>query len=132
MVTIEPRAKGVPFLLAGWKERSLRRAATYGDGWIGYLLAPDSFARRRAFLLDYRVQLDRVEEGFTTGILLPVHVGPDADAARSHAAICWARLTGTASSFPEKLFMGGSPDEIVQQLRAYWDRRLYRDDSGAC
>jgi alkanesulfonate monooxygenase SsuD/methylene tetrahydromethanopterin reductase-like flavin-dependent oxidoreductase (luciferase family) len=121
-VTIEPRATEVPFLLAGWKERSLRRAATYGDGWIGYLLAPDSFARRRSLLLDYRVQVGRTEETFTTGILLPVHVGPDAARARAHAAAGWRRLTGAGSSFPENLFLGGSPDDVVEQLHAYWDR----------
>jgi alkanesulfonate monooxygenase SsuD/methylene tetrahydromethanopterin reductase-like flavin-dependent oxidoreductase (luciferase family) len=122
VVSIEPRAGEVPFLLAGWRERSLRRAATFGDGWIGYLLAPDSFARRRSFLLECRAQLGRVEEAFTTGILLPVHIGPDAGRARSHAAACWARLTGRASSFPAKLFLGGTPEEIVRQLGTYWDR----------
>jgi alkanesulfonate monooxygenase SsuD/methylene tetrahydromethanopterin reductase-like flavin-dependent oxidoreductase (luciferase family) len=121
-VTIEPGAGAVTFLLAGWKERSLRRAATYGDGWIGYLLTPDTFARRRQFLLDYRVQLDRVEGRFSTGILLPVHVGSDAGQARSHAAASWARLTGAPSPFPEKLFLGGRPEEIVQQLRSYWSK----------
>jgi alkanesulfonate monooxygenase SsuD/methylene tetrahydromethanopterin reductase-like flavin-dependent oxidoreductase (luciferase family) len=119
--TIEPGANDIPFLLAGWKERSLRRAATYGDGWIGYLLAPDSFARRRSFLLDCRAGLDRGDEAFTTGILLPVHVGPNADQARAHAALCWARLTGMPLSFPGKLFLGGRPHEILQQLRRYWD-----------
>src|SRR5215472_220504 len=34
-VTIGPGAPEVPFLLAGWKEVSLRRAAAHGDGWIG-------------------------------------------------------------------------------------------------
>ena len=53
-VTLAPGAPDVPFLLAGWKEVSLRRAATHGDGWIGYLLGPDSFSRRRDFLLDCR------------------------------------------------------------------------------
>ena len=27
----------VVWLLAGWRPAALRRAATYGDGWIGYL-----------------------------------------------------------------------------------------------
>jgi alkanesulfonate monooxygenase SsuD/methylene tetrahydromethanopterin reductase-like flavin-dependent oxidoreductase (luciferase family) len=121
-VTIEPRARQVPFLLAGWKERSLRRAATYGDGWIGYLLAPDGFARRRSFVLHHRVQLGGAEDDFTTGILLPVHVGPDAVRARSHAAAGWARLTGSGSPFPHDLFLGGRPDDVVEQLYAYWDR----------
>jgi alkanesulfonate monooxygenase SsuD/methylene tetrahydromethanopterin reductase-like flavin-dependent oxidoreductase (luciferase family) len=120
-VTLEPVAQRVPFLLAGWKERSLRRAATHGDGWIGYLLAPGSFARRRAFLLDCRAGLGRAEEPFVTGMLLPVHVGPDAGQSRSHAAAYWARVTGTNSSFPAELFVGGTPAEIVEQLRTYWE-----------
>jgi alkanesulfonate monooxygenase SsuD/methylene tetrahydromethanopterin reductase-like flavin-dependent oxidoreductase (luciferase family) len=62
-VTIAPGAAGVPFLLAGWKEVSLRRAAAYGDGWIGYLLAPDSFSRRRDFLLACRAELGRADQG---------------------------------------------------------------------
>jgi alkanesulfonate monooxygenase SsuD/methylene tetrahydromethanopterin reductase-like flavin-dependent oxidoreductase (luciferase family) len=120
-VTLEPVADRVPFLLAGWKKQSLRRAATHGDGWIGYLLAPESFARRRKFLFDYRAELDRVGEPFVTGMLLPVHIGADAGRARSHAAACWDRVTGMNSSFPEELFVGGTPAEIVQQLRTYWD-----------
>ena len=48
-VTIAPAAPGtVPVLFAGWSEPALRRAAQLGDGWIGYLLAPDSFERRRS------------------------------------------------------------------------------------
>jgi alkanesulfonate monooxygenase SsuD/methylene tetrahydromethanopterin reductase-like flavin-dependent oxidoreductase (luciferase family) len=118
-VTLEPGADQIPFLLAGWKERSLRRAATHGDGWIGYLLAPGSFARRRTFLLDYRTGLGRAEEPFATGMLLPVHVGAGAGRGRSHAASCWTRVTGTQSSFPEELFVAGSPAEIVEQLLTY-------------
>ncbi len=118
---LRPGADRVPFLLAGWKERSLRRAATCGDGWIGYLLAPASFARRRKFLLDYRAGLGRAEEPFVTGMLLPVHVGADPEQARSDAAACWARVTGMKSSFPPELFVGGTPGEIVGQLRAYWE-----------
>jgi alkanesulfonate monooxygenase SsuD/methylene tetrahydromethanopterin reductase-like flavin-dependent oxidoreductase (luciferase family) len=118
---LQPGAERVPFLLAGWKELSLRRAATYGDGWIGYLLAPASFARRRSFLLDYRASLGRAGEPFVTGMLLPVRVGADAERARSDAAACWARVTGMKSSFPPELFVGGTPAEIVQQLRTYWE-----------
>jgi len=35
-----------PLVFGGWKDVALRRAARMGDGWFGYLLAPDSFARR--------------------------------------------------------------------------------------
>jgi alkanesulfonate monooxygenase SsuD/methylene tetrahydromethanopterin reductase-like flavin-dependent oxidoreductase (luciferase family) len=120
-VSIEPRPGSVPFLLAGWKEVSLKRAAAYGDGWIGYLLAPDSFARRRSLLLGYRAERGRADEPFAAGMLLPVHSGPEPSGCRSHAASCWGRVTGVDSHFPEKLFLGGRPLDIVEQLRAYWD-----------
>jgi len=120
-VSIEPRPGPVPFLLAGWKEASLKRAAAHGDGWVGYLLAPDSFARRRSLVLGHRAEFGRAEEPFTAGMLLPVHSGPEPDRCRSHAAACWRRVTGVDSPFPEKLFLGGRPLDIVEQVRAYWE-----------
>ncbi|RYD89488.1 MAG: LLM class flavin-dependent oxidoreductase [Sphingomonadales bacterium] len=109
----------VPILLAGWKEVALRRAARIGDGWIGYLLSPDSFTRRRDQLLQYRA-----EEGgkpFITGMLLPVHPDEGSD-AHAQAGAAWKRLTGAHATFPERLFVAGSPDAIVEQLHAYWER----------
>jgi alkanesulfonate monooxygenase SsuD/methylene tetrahydromethanopterin reductase-like flavin-dependent oxidoreductase (luciferase family) len=117
--TIAPLAPQVPFLLAGWKEASLRRAATLGDGWIGYLLAPDAFARRRAFLLECRAALGRSDSPFTTGMLLPTHVSRSGD-AHATAAAAWASLTRSEAGFPERLFVAGEPDDVVGQLHRYW------------
>jgi alkanesulfonate monooxygenase SsuD/methylene tetrahydromethanopterin reductase-like flavin-dependent oxidoreductase (luciferase family) len=118
-VTLAPIAPDVPFLLAGWREVSLRRAARYGDGWIGYLLGPDSFARRRDFLLACREELGRGSEPFSTGMLLPVHVDASGR-AHAAAALAWAKLTDAKDAFPERLFVAGDPDEVVAQLHAYW------------
>jgi alkanesulfonate monooxygenase SsuD/methylene tetrahydromethanopterin reductase-like flavin-dependent oxidoreductase (luciferase family) len=119
-VTIAPGAPSVPFLLAGWKEVSLRRAAAYGDGWIGYLLAPDSFRRRRDFLLTCRAELGRGDEPFTTGMLVPVHVDRSRDPSAA-AAAAWGKLTNAPSKLPERLFAAGSPAQIVEQLHRYWE-----------
>lgn len=120
IVGIDPvPGENVPILLAGWKEIALRRAARIGDGWIGYLLSPDSFTRRRDFLLEERTKLGG--EPLITGMLLPVH--PDeAPDARSRAGAAWNRLTGTNASFPDRLFVAGGPDAIVDQLHDYWRR----------
>ena len=75
----------------GAKDVALRRAARYGDGWIGYLLDPDGFARRRSFLSDRRDELRLASEPFTTGMLLPVHVDSASNGAQVRAA---ARLGG--------------------------------------
>jgi alkanesulfonate monooxygenase SsuD/methylene tetrahydromethanopterin reductase-like flavin-dependent oxidoreductase (luciferase family) len=109
----------LPILLAGWKEVALRRAARLGDGWIGYLLSPDSFTRRRDQLLHYRSE--HGGKPFITGMLLPVHPD-DASDAHSNAGAAWKRLTGANASFPERLFVAGGPQAIVDQLHTYWQR----------
>jgi alkanesulfonate monooxygenase SsuD/methylene tetrahydromethanopterin reductase-like flavin-dependent oxidoreductase (luciferase family) len=97
----------------------LRRAATCGDGWIGYLLGPESFARRRDFIGTCREEQGRADQPFTTGMLIPVHVSAQAPAATAAAA--WARLTGAATPLPERLFVAGRPADIVDQLHRYWE-----------
>jgi alkanesulfonate monooxygenase SsuD/methylene tetrahydromethanopterin reductase-like flavin-dependent oxidoreductase (luciferase family) len=120
IVGIDPvPGEEVPVLLAGWKEVALRRAARIGDGWIGYLLSPDSFSRRRELLLEYRAQQDR--EPFITGMLLPVHPDSAGD-AHSRAGAAWKRLTGAQATFPERLFVAGGAQAIVDQLHDYWQR----------
>src|SRR5262249_46086499 len=101
---------------------ALRRAAELGDGWIGYLLAPDSFARRRARLHELRVELGVTARPFTTGMLLPV--SPDADdrGAAQRAAVAWTRVPGTEEPLPDRLFVGGSPTAILDRLDEYWER----------
>lgn len=113
----------VPFLLAGRKDVALRRAARCGDGWIGYLLSPEGFARRRSYLLAQRRKIGASTDTFTTGMLLPVHPasGPERDLAGARAAATWATITATEAGFPERLFPAGPPDELTDQLRAYWE-----------
>jgi alkanesulfonate monooxygenase SsuD/methylene tetrahydromethanopterin reductase-like flavin-dependent oxidoreductase (luciferase family) len=116
--TLEPLAGGVPFLLAGRREVSLRRAASLGDGWIGYLLSVDGFSRRKAFLTRCLEERRRPVDVFSTGMLVPVHLaGRDGPAA---AAEAWARLTGAKVALPEQLFVAGEADRIVAQLHDYW------------
>jgi len=116
-----PVAPDVPFLLAGWKEVSLRRAATDGDGWIGYLLKPDSFRRRRDFLLNHRAELGRADQPFPTGMLIPVHVAPgSAGEAATTASAAWGELTKASARLPEHLFAAGQPEQIAEKLHWYW------------
>ena len=120
-VTLAPLGGEIPFLLAGWKEVALRRAARCGDGWIGYLLDPDGFARRRSFLSDRRRELRLESDPFTTGMLLPVHIEVASDGAPARAAASWAALTQKEPSFPERLFVAGSAGQVVEHLHRYWE-----------
>ncbi len=115
-----PNAGHVPFLLAGWKEAALRRAARMGDGWIGYLLGIDSFTRRRVFLRQCLDELGRTVDGFSTGMLLPVHVDDSDRGSHAAAADAWTRLTNASAPLPERLFVAGRPTSVVDQIHGYW------------
>jgi alkanesulfonate monooxygenase SsuD/methylene tetrahydromethanopterin reductase-like flavin-dependent oxidoreductase (luciferase family) len=110
----------VPIFVGGSSDAALRRAVDLGDGWIGYLLGPASFARRHAALERHRADRGRADRPFTTGMLLPVHLTDRAD-GRATAAAAWTRLTATASAapLPERLFVAGPPDQVVAELDAY-------------
>jgi len=109
----------VPFLLAGWKEVALERAAALADGWIGYLLSAESFARRRHFLQQRRAELGGAP--FITGMLLPVHLDRRLEGAQLRAAEAWGRITENGVTFPPRLFVAGPPAAIVEQLHRYWE-----------
>jgi alkanesulfonate monooxygenase SsuD/methylene tetrahydromethanopterin reductase-like flavin-dependent oxidoreductase (luciferase family) len=111
----------VPFLFGGRGDVPLRRAARLGDGWIGYLLSPQGFAERRAFLLDQRAGN---AEPFSCGMLFHVQPDDQLEDAHGRALDGWRRVTNQMTrSFPnpEELFIAGPPDAIVEQLRRFRD-----------
>jgi alkanesulfonate monooxygenase SsuD/methylene tetrahydromethanopterin reductase-like flavin-dependent oxidoreductase (luciferase family) len=97
-----------------------RRAARWGDGWIGYLLSVDSFARRRALLTQSRSELELDAAGFATGMLLPVYIDRRGGDAHARAGAAWGKLVAVETALPSHLFVAGSADEVVEQLHAYW------------
>jgi alkanesulfonate monooxygenase SsuD/methylene tetrahydromethanopterin reductase-like flavin-dependent oxidoreductase (luciferase family) len=117
-VTITPAAADIPVLFAGRKEPSLERAARWGDGWVGYLLTPDGFARRRQFLLQCRADHGLEAARFTTGMLFPLYPATTAD-AEARAAAAWGTMTRNDRPVRDGLVITGGPDVIVEKLRAY-------------
>lgn len=55
-----------PIMVGGESARALRRAATYGDGWLGMSHTPASAAERVATLHDLRAAAGRADRPFVT------------------------------------------------------------------
>ena len=111
----------VPFLFAGREDAPLKRAARCGDGWIGYLLSPDGFAERRAFLLKERAGNPAP---FSCGMLFHVQPADRIEGAHERALAGWRRVTNQMSrpfANPQELFIAGPPDAIAAQLRRFWE-----------
>jgi alkanesulfonate monooxygenase SsuD/methylene tetrahydromethanopterin reductase-like flavin-dependent oxidoreductase (luciferase family) len=115
---LRERLGDTPIFFGGSSGAALRRAAELGDGWIGYLLGPESFARRRERLCELRRSGPRRAEPVTCGMLVPFHI-TDQPRGEQIAAAAWSRLTAATSPMPERLFAAGAPDEVAQQLHRY-------------
>ena len=113
-VTFAPTSP-LPLFVGGWSDAALRRAATYADGWIGYLLTVESFTKRRVALLERTA-----DRAFSTGMLLPVHVDVGGKAS-DVAASAWAKLTAATEPLPDEYFVAGPVDHIVEHLTRYRD-----------
>ncbi|MBX6377770.1 MAG: LLM class flavin-dependent oxidoreductase [Clostridia bacterium] len=151
-VTIEPKPiqrPGPPILIGGRSEAALRRAARFGDGWMGYVHGPSGFAACIDKVREYRRSLGKDDSGmmFVQGF----YTFLDDDGARAreqgmrflvdsygpdHAAFFAERsLMGTPAECREKLlpfiraganhltFMISScpPEDMLVQVRRIWE-----------
>ena len=86
-VAIAPRPvqSSIPIWVGGGSEAALRRAARYGDGWIGAFASPRKFARLSDGLRRFLGEAGRSADGFTFGTYLFANVDDDAARARETA-----------------------------------------------
>ena len=99
----------VPLFFGGRRPAALRRAAEYGDGWIGWLHSPAGFAGVQRDLREQRAGLGR-RGPFWYGIQAPV-------------ALTGAGMPSgvTLPRDSERYTIAGSPGEVAARLREYWD-----------
>jgi alkanesulfonate monooxygenase SsuD/methylene tetrahydromethanopterin reductase-like flavin-dependent oxidoreductase (luciferase family) len=96
----------LPFFFGGSSQVALRRAAELGDGWVGYLHSPASFARRRSYLLAHRERCRLGGAAFSTGMVLPVHLGSA------------GRIPGDTGIPPQRL-VAGPVSQVLDTLASY-------------
>src|SRR2546427_8179217 len=95
-----PAAHRVPFLLAGRRPAALARAARLGDGWVGYLISPDGFARARETLIAERQRLGVDQATFLHSMLVPVRMDGRDEGAQARASAAWSGVTSNGVTFP--------------------------------
>ena len=98
----------VPLFFGGRRPAALRRAAEYGDGWIGWLHSPGGFQAVREAVRQQRTDLGR-SGPFWYGIQVPVLF----TRSRQRSDIAMPRDS-------ERYAVTGNPSDVVSRLREYW------------
>lgn len=123
-----PRPDGTPIWIGGSSEAALRRAATFGDGWLPQ--GPPKMGMRSAveFLTRRRLETFGVEEPLDIGIQAePIYVGtPTWDSGPftlcGEPAVIAERLTkyaGVGANHIQVRFAARSADEMADQVAAF-------------
>jgi probable F420-dependent oxidoreductase len=111
-----------PIWVAGRKEPAMRRAATYGDGWIPYMYTPEMLHESLEKITKFGREAGRDISNFRPGLFIFASVYPDRDMARDQAA---KALGGTYSQDFSKIAgrytLYGNPDDCRKRLKEYVD-----------
>ena len=132
-VTIEPRPVQQPVPI--WvtanpnpahpkeTERALRRVARYGDGWMTTRNTPESFATNLAAIRRYGEESDVLRPGFEACLYYNVNVNEDREAGLEESKRFLDTYYGVDFDRQtlETWVAAGSPEECVDQLRAFID-----------
>lgn len=112
-------APPVPIVIGGRSDAALRRAARFGDGWLGVWCSPARYAKTLARIEEEAAGLGRSGVRWQHG--LQVWVGVDDDAARARARLASAMQSMYRIPFErfERTSPFGEPKQIADFLAGY-------------
>src|SRR5262245_19268646 len=111
---------GPPIVVAGRKERAMRRAALVGDGWMPYLYSPRRYQASVRTIRELAAEAGRDLTGFEWYAFVFVNVDRDGTRARQEAA---RAIGGTYDqdfqAMIDNVAAAGTPDEVTRKLRDF-------------
>ncbi len=116
------RAGAPPLIVAGRKERAMRRAARLGDGWMPYLVSAGAYARSVQTIRDDAEATGRDLSGFEWMIYVYCSVRSDGDRARNDVATFLGGAYGDKpGAMLDRIAPAGTPEEVAARLQDYVD-----------
>lgn len=107
-------------------ERSFRRVARYADGWMTNKLSPDEFRRQWARVTAMAREEGRDPSTLGSALYHNININEDRRAAleESKKFLDTYYTSNFSPAFVEGWTVAGSPQQCVQQLRAYFEAGL--------
>ncbi len=121
-VRVEPSPLSpVPIVVGGRSDAALRRAARYGDGWLGLWVSPSRYADATARIAAFAADAGRVVLRWRHGMHVWCAFGDSAATARSRLAASMENFYQTPFGKFERYCPCGTPEEVAAGLQAYVD-----------
>ena len=112
---------GIPIWVGGRSEGALKRAAKFGDGWIGIFMTPERFSQSKQKILDYIKMFGRKSSTFTFAYFTYIYTSSDYTKCEKIAA----KFLSTGYRMPfeplKKYCILGDTQESVKRLEKYRD-----------
>ncbi len=113
---------GPPIWVGGRTEPAMKRAVDKGSGWIPYLYRPSTYARSVETINNMMADAGRTTEGFGWSLHLMTAIGETREEALELATDglrAGYNYDGDYRELAERYCLIGTPDECVEQLKAF-------------
>jgi alkanesulfonate monooxygenase SsuD/methylene tetrahydromethanopterin reductase-like flavin-dependent oxidoreductase (luciferase family) len=111
----------VPVVIGGRSDAALRRAARFGDGWLGLWVSPDRYAAATGLIAKYAADAGRPVTAWEHGMHMWCGLGTPASAARARLAAVMEAFYHTPFGKFDRYCPCGTPAEVAAALRPYAD-----------
>jgi alkanesulfonate monooxygenase SsuD/methylene tetrahydromethanopterin reductase-like flavin-dependent oxidoreductase (luciferase family) len=120
---IKPSPKpAIPVIVGGRSDGAIRRAAVYGDGWLGVWCSPDRFRAVQDEITDIAGSIKKTNHDWHHGLQLWAGFDSDRAKAREYLATGMEEMYRVPFERFEKYSPYGSPDEVAEFVIPYIER----------
>jgi alkanesulfonate monooxygenase SsuD/methylene tetrahydromethanopterin reductase-like flavin-dependent oxidoreductase (luciferase family) len=113
---------GPPLWVGGRTEPAMKRAVEVGSGWLPYLYRPSTYARSVETINNMMADAGRTTKGFGWSLHLMTAIGETREEALDLAESglrAGYNYDGDYRELAERYCLIGTPDECVEQLKAF-------------
>lgn len=111
----------VPIVVGGRSDAALRRAARFGDGWLGLFVTPDRWTTARNLVVALATEAGRPDVPTQHGLVAWCGFGRDALDARARLAAEMEALYQLPYERFARYAPAGTPDDVAAALAPYVD-----------
>ncbi len=116
------QAGGPPILVAGRKGKSVRRAATLGDGWIPYQCSPRAYDASVREIREHATSAGRDLDGYVWALWTYINIDADGHRARRETVELMKRYGQVHDDrIVDHVTVSGTPSEARRRLHEFVD-----------